>query len=243
MSVRTCPECKLTIEPFVSPFTGRVIYPACPCEVERNRLESDYLLRRNKAAKLERIFEGCARGETWPAADFESWVERPGAENAYRAALEYAEELSEKLAAGQGLLFFGPPGCGKSHLVSVSAHRAKESGYSVLFERAPKLLMRLRAAYSSQYSACELETIVALGGVDLLVIDDLGAEKRTEWSEQAIYTIIDERYSNRRAILITTNLSLEELEQKIGLRTMDRLVGSCRIVENCASSYRQEKAR
>jgi predicted RecB family nuclease len=73
-------------------------------------------------------------------------------------------------------------------------------------------------------------------------IDDLGAEKKTEWSVQTIYTIIDERYSKRRATLITTNLSLEELEQKVGPRTMDRLVGSCRFVEKCAPSYRQEQA-
>ena len=84
------------------------------------------------------------------------------------------------LEAGQGLIIVGPPGCGKSHLVSASAQRAKEAGYSVLFERAPKLLMRLRAAYSSKSKACELEMFEALGRVDLLVIDDLGAEEGTE---------------------------------------------------------------
>jgi DNA replication protein DnaC len=173
---------------------------------------------------------------------FESWVIRPGSETAYQAAYEYAEDLPNKLTAGQGLLLFGPPGCGKSYLVSAVARRAIANGYSVLFERASKMLMRLRATYSSQSSNSELEMIEALGRIDLLVIDDLGAEKKTEWSEQAIYTIIDERYSNSRAILITTNLSLEELEQRIGPRTMDRLVGSCRIVENCATSYRQEQA-
>lgn len=242
LSVRTCPECNLTIEPFVSSVTGRVIYPVCPCELEKKRLEEERLISRNKTAKLETFFKGCAVGETLPDADFNSWIERPGAKIAYKATYEYAEDLPNKLAMGQGLLLFGHPGCGKSHLVAAAAHRAIESGYSVLFERAPKLLMRLRAVYSSQSSASELEMIEALGRVDLLVIDDLGAEKKTEWSEQAIYTIIDERYSKRRAMLITTNLSLEELEQKVGLRTMDRLVGSCRIVENCAASYRQEQA-
>jgi DNA replication protein DnaC len=242
LSAKTCPECSLAIEPFVSPVTGRVIYPTCPCVLKKERLAVERLLNRSKTAKLERFFKGCAVGETLPNADFKSWVERPGAKTAYKAAYEYAEELPNKLLAGQGLLLFGPPGCGKSHLVAAAARRAIESGYSVLFERAPKLLMRLRDVYSSQSSVSELEIIEALGRLDLLVIDDLGAEKKTEWSVQTIYTIIDERYSKRRATLITTNLSLEELEQKVGPRTMDRLVGSCRFVENCAASYRQEQA-
>ncbi len=84
--------------------------------------------------------------------------------------------------------------------------------------------------------------IEALGRVDLLVIDDLGIVKRTDWSEQTIYTIIDERCSKGRSTLITTNLSLEELKKKVGDASMDRLWGSFRVIENCASSYRQEMA-
>ncbi len=71
-----------------------------------------------------------------------------------------------------------------------------------------------------------------MGAVDLLIIDDLRSEKKTVWSEQTIYTIIDERYSNRRSTLITTNLPLNELGEKVGPCTMDRLIGSCRIIKN-----------
>ncbi len=188
LSVKTCPQCGFPIEPFISVVTGRILYPVCPCEIEEERLQRERLVGQRKALMLESLFEGCAIGEALPAADFESFIERPGAEAAYEAALEYAEDLPGKLEAGRGLIIVGPPGCGKSHLVSAAARRAKEAGYSVLFERAPKLLMRLHAAYNSQSKTCELEMFEALGRVDLLVIDDLGAEKRTEWSEQTIYT-------------------------------------------------------
>jgi len=242
LSVKTCAECGFLIEPFISPVTGRILCPACPCEIEEERLERERLIDQRRAAKLDYLFAGCAIGEALPTAELEGFVERPGAEDAYAAVMEYVKNLPGMLETGQGLIIVGPPGCGKSHLVAAAAKRAREAGYSVLFERAPKLLMRLRAAYNSKSRVCELEMFEALGRVDLLVIDDLGAEKRTDWSEQTIYTIIDERYSSGRANLITTNLSLEELEEKVGERTMDRLIGSCRIIENRASSYRQERA-
>ena len=242
LSVKTCAECGFPIEPFISPVTGRILCPVCPCEIEEERLERERLVDQQKAAKLDYLFAGCAIGEALPAGDLENFVERPGAEDAYNAVMEYVRDLPGMLETGQGLIIVGPPGCGKSHLVAATAKRAGVAGYSVLFERAPKLLMRLRAAYNSKSRVCELEMFEALGRVDLLVIDDLGAEKRTDWSEQTIYTIIDERYSSGRATLITTNLSLEELEEKVGERTMDRLIGSCRIIENRASSYRQERA-
>ena len=240
--VKTCAECGFPIEPFISPVTGRILCPVCPCEIEKETLERKRLFDQQKKAKLDYLFAGCAIGEALPAADLEGFVERPGTEDAYAAVMEYVKNLPDMIEKGQGLIIVGPPGCGKSHLVSAVANKVREAGYSVLFERAPKLLMRLRSAYNSKSRVCELELFEALGRVDLLVIDDLGAEKRTDWSEQTIYTVIDERYASGRATLITTNLSLEELEEKVGERTMDRLIGSCRIIENRASSYRQERA-
>jgi len=88
-----------------------------------------------------------------------------------------------------------------------------------------------------------LEIMKTLTQADLLVLDDAGAEKCTQWTEPTLYTIIDERYTNKRSIIVTTNAGLEELEQKIGFRAMDRLLEVCAIVENEGTSYRQEVGR
>jgi DNA replication protein DnaC len=236
--VRNCPACGNVLKPFISEVTARVLYPLCPCELESDRQDQERLCGRSSAAKAQKLFAGCTAGSLLAEADFSNWQQRPGAETAYRAALDYADNLAEMLRTGRGLILVGLPGCGKSHLASAIGRRASNAGYSMLFDRAPKLLMRLRTAFGSHSGNCELAMIETLGAVDLLIIDDLGAEKKTEWSEQTIYTIIDERYSNRRSTLITTNLPLEELSEKLSPRTMDRLIGSCRIIENSAASYR-----
>ncbi len=80
-------------------------------------------------------------------------------------------------------------------------------------------------------------------GTDLLVLDDAGSEKWTEWTEPTLYTIIDERYNHAKAVLITTNLNLTGLQQKIGTRAMDRIVDMCDIVETSGPSYRRERAK
>ena len=79
----------------------------------------------------------------------------------------------------------------------------------------------------------------ALTRADLLVLDDAGAEKWTEWTEPTLYTIIDERYSYCKPLIITTNSTLDELEKKIGDRAMDRVLEMCEIVENTGESYRK----
>jgi DNA replication protein DnaC len=66
-----------------------------------------------------------------------------------------------------------------------------------------------------------------LAAVDLLHIDDLGAENRTDWVLEQLYTIVNSRYEDERAMIVTTNLSYEELVEQLGERTVSRLVGIC----------------
>ena len=66
-----------------------------------------------------------------------------------------------------------------------------------------------------------------LTSVDLLHIDDLGAEKRSDWVLEQLYAIVDERYGSERSMVVTTNLPETELEEQIGQRTVSRLVEMC----------------
>jgi DNA replication protein DnaC len=105
---------------------------------------------------------------------------------------------------------------------------ALERKHTVAIYSLPKLLARIRQSYDAgPDSDSYMELFRKLTTVDLLHIDDLGAEKRSDWVLEQLYALINERYENERAILVTTNLNEPELIEQIGRRTVSRLVEMC----------------
>ena len=145
-----------------------------------------------------------------------------------RAVRAYTEEISEKLAAGRGLWLMGDVGTGKTTLAMLVSKCALEAGRSVAIYSLPKLLARVRRTYDAGPGEDSyLQLFERLTSVDLLHIDDLGAEKRSDWVLEQLYALVNERYESQRSILVTTNLDQSDLEEQIGARTVSRLVEIC----------------
>jgi DNA replication protein DnaC len=145
---------------------------------------------------------------------------------------DYVEGLDENLEAGRGLWLFGDTGTGKTTLAMLISKTALEGGHTVAIYSLPKLLARIRQTYDAEPGGDSYSTLFQrLTSVDLLHIDDLGAEKRSDWVLEQLYALINERYEAQRSILITTNLKVEELEEQIGARTVSRLSQMCDLVE------------
>src|SRR5215203_3296081 len=141
---------------------------------------------------------------------------------------EYVERLDENLEAGRGLWLMGDVGTGKTSLAMLVSKAALEHGRSVAIYSLPRLLARIRRTYDADAGEQSyLEFFHRLTAVDLLHVDDLGAEKRTDWVLEQLYALIDERYEAQRSMLITTNLAHDELEDQIGVRTVSRLNQMC----------------
>jgi DNA replication protein DnaC len=140
----------------------------------------------------------------------------------------FIDDLDRRLKEGRGLWIFGDTGTGKTTLAMLISKAALEAGRSVAIYSLPKLLARIRRTYDSEPGGDSyLSLFDKLTSVDLLHIDDLGAEKRSDWVLEQLYSLVNERYETERSVIITTNLGHEELEQQIGSRTVSRLTEIC----------------
>ena len=149
--------------------------------------------------------------------------------SAYKTAKEYAENFD--MDTVNGLMFFGSAGSGKTHLaVAIAKYLIEQKEIPVIFTRVIDLLQEIRGTYNSNENyrvGNEVDLIKKYTKIPLLVLDDLGAEKITDWVKQILYQVIDERLIERKPIIITSNLSLDELEVKLDERTASRINSIC----------------
>jgi len=140
----------------------------------------------------------------------------------------WVDDLEANLDAGRGLWLMGDTGTGKTTLAMLVSKAALEDSRSVAIYSLPKLLARIRRTYDSEPGGDSyLSFFERLTSVDLLHIDDLGAEKRSDWVLEQLYALVNERYEAQRSMLVTTNLDPDQLEEQIGPRTVSRLVEIC----------------
>jgi DNA replication protein DnaC len=137
----------------------------------------------------------------------------------------YVREIDANLDAGRGLWLMGDVGTGKTTLAMIVSKAAIDAGRSVAIYSLPRLLNLIRAAIETE--AGMIGFLEQLAAVDLLHIDDLGAENTTEWVLEQLYSIVNTRYEDERAMIVTTNLRYEELIEQLGERTVSRLVAIC----------------
>jgi DNA replication protein DnaC len=148
-----------------------------------------------------------------------------------RQVRQYVRTIAEQLDAGRGLWFTGDVGTGKTTLAMIVSKAAMEADRTVAIYSLPRLLALLRDTYQddARYSLNEL--IDRLSAVDLLHVDDVGAEQTSPWVLEQLYTIVNTRYEDGKAILVTTNLVTQEgdqaLREQIGERTVSRLYEIC----------------
>ncbi len=142
------------------------------------------------------------------------------------ATKRFADKIDEQLDTGRGLWFMGPVGTGKTTLAMLVSKAALRAGRSVAIYSLPRLLNEIRDTHRAERSHVEL--LDRLIAVDLLHVDDVGAERTTDWVLEELYSIVNGRYEDQRSIVLTTNiLDREALCQQITDRTVSRLTEMC----------------
>jgi DNA replication protein DnaC len=198
---------------FVLDAVGEAV--ACECRERRIRISrmegvSSVIPRKYRGVSFERA----------PVPSLEPTV--------VREVRRFVAEIDQRLGGGQGLWFMGDVGTGKTTLAMIVSKAALDSGNSVAIYSVPRLLAEIRDTYDADPGERSyMDFFRRLVAVDLLHLEDLGAEKRSDWVLEQLYSLVNERYEQERSILVTTNLGLEDLEQQIGPRTVSRLVEIC----------------
>lgn len=145
-----------------------------------------------------------------------------------RAVRRYTDRIDQNLDAGAGLWFFGDAGTGKTSLAMLVSKIAMQAGRSVAIYSVPLLLTRIRATYQDDSAMSYMELFEHLCHVDLLQLDDLGAENVTPWVAEQLYSIINERWQDQRSVVVTGNMDdRDKLADQVGRRTLSRLDEMC----------------
>jgi DNA replication protein DnaC len=142
----------------------------------------------------------------------------------------YVREIDERLGAGEGLWLHGPVGTGKTSLAMLVSQAALDAGHTVAIYSLPRLLAEIRTTFDDDRTRTYTDLLDRLTGVDLLHIDDVGAEKTSPWVLEQLYALINTRYEEERAVIITTNLERDDLSEQINERTVSRLEEMCLVL-------------
>jgi DNA replication protein DnaC len=156
--------------------------------------------------------------DRWPVTEIEPRI--------VTATRRFADSIDSKLDAGRGLWFMGEVGTGKTTLAMLVSKAALEAGRSVAIYSLPRLLNEIRDTHRAERSHVDL--LDRLTAVDLLHVDDVGAERTTDWVLEELYSIVNARYEDERSMVITTNIvDHQALCEQIAERTVSRLTEMC----------------
>lgn len=146
-------------------------------------------------------------------------------ERVYRAARDFAQE------SRGWLVLLGPSGCGKTHLAAAIANERLRLGQPALFAVVPDLLDHLRATFSPSSEVSYDELFEKVKKTPLLILDDLGTQSSTPWAKEKLFQILNHRYNSQLPTVVTTNVPLEEMEERLGTRLFDPAISQVYLVE------------
>lgn len=150
------------------------------------------------------------------------------AERALQGAKEFVACYLEE-GKGAGILFVGDVGSGKTFLAGCITNALLEQEQQVLFLVVPDFLDDMRATYQKQGEFSEADLMDTARKAKVLILDDLGAHNFTEWTQNKIFSLINYRLNYGLPTVITTNITVEEMGEVVGVRTVSRIIEMCRI--------------
>ena len=230
-----CKKCGGLLEIFITvPLVGdRKVRCICDCmAAELNAHEEK--MRQEERERNRRV---CFNGSKLMACTFE----KSNITEMLTMAENYAKHFDDFRKEGKGLLLYGTVGTGKSHMAACIANHLIDHDQKVLMTNFATLVNVLQSSFDGRQ-----EYINSLNRYALLILDDLGAERKSEYMQEQVFNIIDARYRSGLPMIITTNLTAEEMKKPSDIgksRIYDRILEKCHPVAVQGQSIRRQNLK
>lgn len=238
-----CPKCGEHILAVKINLGGNVTAFKKPCSCRNAEILAEDAAK--SAAKAEenrkKRYAWAEIPELFTDATLKGYRRLPGTEQAFAVVKDYLLNRDNNFRTGNGLILMGAVGCGKTHLGCAVLNCALEDGYRAAYWNVPRQLEMLMPGGADEVDQSRILDKALLAQV--LLMDDLGAEKSSEWTRKELMIILDERYRANKPTIITSNLMLtdDELRKTCGDRAYSRLCSDhYQAVALTAEDYRRK---
>jgi DNA replication protein DnaC len=198
-------------------------------------------------ARIPKRYEECTFANYYPQGD--PWKEKEINESQRTALRDAKQFVDEYPSLDFGLMFIGPCGVGKTHLaVATIKTLMLQKGVQCLFYDFRDLLKEIQDSYNPVSNNSEMKVLSPIYEAEVLILDELGASKPTDWVRDTMTQIINTRYNDKKITIFTSNYldrqqqQEETLLDRVGVRLRSRLYEMCKIVELKGEDYRHKKA-
>jgi DNA replication protein DnaC len=235
---KRCAVCGKKLETVVEFMNVKRKVP-CVCDCTLKKIEE---AKRQEEEQKKKDYIAHMRRTGFPDDDFKNWTfenDDMSKPEITSIAKKYIENFKTFKNNGKGLLFYGTVGTGKTYAAAEIANALIDMGKPVLMTNFSRIINKLQSSFEGRQ-----EYIDGLNEFDLLILDDLAAERQTEYVLENVFNVIDARYRAKKPLIITTNLSIEQLKNPENIATAriyDRILERCFPIEVKGASNRRRK--